>query len=57
MATQVQHMLVNLPMKEIDPDLHAINIHEEVLHYIREHSAAFSPECRKFLEHAAGQFE
>jgi len=57
MTTQIQHRLVNPPMKEIDPVFHAMDIHEEELHYIREHGAAFSPECRKFLEQVADQFE
>jgi hypothetical protein len=50
-------MLLNPSMREIDPDLYAIDIHEEELHYIREHGSAFSPECRKFLEQIAKQLE
>jgi hypothetical protein len=54
-TTQVSHMLFNPRMREISPDLQGMGINEEKLHYIREHGAAFSPECRKFLEQIAKQ--
>jgi len=50
MTTQIKHALVNPSMRETDPALHAVDMTEEDIHGIREHGAAFSIECRKFLE-------
>ena len=57
MTTQIKHALVNPSMREINPALHAVDITEEEIHGIREHGAAFSTECREFLEQVSDQLE
>jgi hypothetical protein len=55
MTTQIQHTLFNPGMQEIDSTLHVVELREEDIHHIREHGAAFSADCRRFLEQVSGQ--
>ena len=54
MTTQIKHTLFNPGLLEIDPTLHTAEISEEDIHHIREHGAAFSTHCRRFLEQVSG---
>ena len=57
MSTRIEHTIFNPVMKDINPELHVSGLSEEDVHHIRKHGAAFSVECRKFLEQVSDQLK